>query len=72
MEKQKRLTIDLLNREFNDWIETSGTGRDKRGIRFGQHVHQSYLLIETPDLPDGFYAESASQAYLELVKLLEV
>ena len=72
MEKQKRLTIDLLNQEFNCWIEESGTGRDQRGIRFGQHVHQSYLLVEKPDLPDGFYAESASQAYTELVNLLEV
>lgn len=67
MEK-KKLTIEILNQEYNNWIKKFGPGRNKDDLRFGQYLHINYdidsLFTENNQhVNDGFYTESAYTVY---------
>jgi hypothetical protein len=68
----KKITINLLNAEYQDWTSQYGQGRDKSSIRFGQYLWINYdldsLFNYGPDDQrdggkDGFATERAIDAF---------
>lgn len=61
--KRVELNADLLRKEYLNWFETHGDGRNQEDLRFGQFVFSKYKLFFPNHSPDGFNTESATQAY---------
>lgn len=53
---------DELSRFYRDWIRRYNSGRDERGIRFGQQVCICYL-IPNASFPELFNEEDAYEAF---------
>jgi len=67
----RRLTQEILDEKFVEWNQTWGQGRDNQDMRFGQWIHQYYLVPESDSANDGFYSENSAEAYSQLHLLLE-
>ena len=56
---------------YTRWVKTSGVGRNKSGLRFGQWLC-NYCLKTGESFPELFYEENASEAYsIAYAELLE-
>jgi len=67
METIPDITMTALNQEHRLWTQEYGTGRNQSGLRFGQYLHRKYNVpFGMKGEPDGFYAECADDAYLEI------
>lgn len=66
------LNLQILDESHQAWVGRYGQGRNEQDWRFGQWVHNMIGLPAELRMirPDGFYAETADDAYHELKKLV--
>jgi len=64
------LTLESLSREYSDWIKENGIGRNKDDWRFGQYLFNKYQPRADRRLPELFYPESATDAYIVAMNYL--
>ena len=53
----ERISREILNEEYMNWLETNGNGKNQNGERFGQYIENNYGVNGI-----GYYEEKASDA----------
>lgn len=68
------LTIERLNGEYIIWSLEFGSGRNDKGLRFGQYLDVKYdLKLHLSDRSVGlFYNESVGEVYNEILRVLQL
>ena len=59
------ITIEALTEEYAKWVKANGQGKNKQGVRFGQHIHNNYdCKLKENYTAGGFYEETADAAFM--------
>ena len=60
----------LICEEYTLWCKSNGLGQDKNGLRFGQHLCNTYLK-EGFSCPDVFYEVNVNKVFGKVWKLTD-
>lgn len=60
------ITIEELNTERSNWLNSNGNGRNHQDQRFGQYLANKYGY--SGNVPDIFYTESVDTAYTRIME----
>jgi hypothetical protein len=67
---KNELTIQILDIEYQSWVSNYGKGRNEDDLRFGQYIHNNFLVLPEGNQIDGYYTEMPETAYHVIANLM--